>query len=248
MERTALYVLSIYAVCITFWHARTPAINALCTRDFVTPAAEGTCLCGEKQFCLCTPSLASDIIIELEDERGAVRDIVFIERKDGRGLAMVGGFVRVGESAEDAAVREALEETGLNVHHLRQWCMFSRPRRDPRRHTAALVFVARAKGIPHAHDDAKAIKTVPIAELQRRVPTFAFDHGDIVGAFMRHFHPVEGEAPRRGNRSVRSGGGGNKGKHRDLAAAEADEEEDLDLYDWACQRPGPAGLPAVVVP
>ena len=70
--------------------------------------------------------------------------------------------VRVGESSEAAAAREALEETGLAVTQLRQWCVFSEPSRDPRRHTAALVFVARARGTPKASDDAKGDKPLAV--------------------------------------------------------------------------------------
>lgn len=224
MERIGVGLLAVYALTLTFWHARSPHINTLCTRDFVDPAAQGSCLCGERQYCLCTPSMAADVIIELEDPHsdGIVREVVFIERKDGRGLAMVGGFVRVGESAEDAAVREALEETGLHVHSLQQWCLFSNPNRDPRRHTAAQVFVGRAKGEPSAHDDAKGIRKVSIAELQTNMPKFAFDHGDIVGSFVRRFHPPPGQIalslePRGRNRSLRIG------------------RKQLD-YDWACSQ------------
>ena len=144
-----------------------------------------------------------------------MKDIVFIERRDGRGLAMVGGFVKVGEAAEDAAAREALEETGLVVFNLRQWCVFSRPHRDPRRHTAALVFAARARGTPKASDDAKGIRTVSVHELQTNMPTFAFDHGQIVDAYVRAHHPS-------------GGGGGGRGGNRSKRKAASS------TYDWTC--------------
>ena len=160
----------VFTACVTVWALLATVfalsegrVNDLCRRDFVRPASVGSCLCGEKQFCLCTPSLAADVIIELEDAAGHVESVVFIERRDGRGLAMVGGFVKVGEAAEAAAEREALEETGLRLTRLRQWCTFSSPSRDPRRHTAALVHVGRARGTPRAADDAKAIKIVLVS-------------------------------------------------------------------------------------
>ena len=223
---TALTLVSLYALALTARHANltessshapAAAINPLCTRDFVEPTASGTCLCGEKQFCLCTPSLAADVLIELENEAGVATHVVFIERRDGRGLAMVGGFVKVGESAEAAAAREALEETGLTVRNLRQWCVFSAPRRDPRRHTAALVFIGRARGTPRSGDDAKGIRTVPIRELQRAPPTFAFDHGDIVGAYVARHHPLEGGGSRRRGRNRSAAA-------EDEAAADADAQ------------------------
>ena len=184
----ATALLFCYAAAVTLaycgWRQR---LNPLCTRDFVEPASDGSCLCNSKAFCLCTPSLASDIIIELEDGSG----VVFVERKDGRGLALVGGFVKVGEEAGDAAIREALEETGLSVRKesLRLFCLFSSPRRDPRRHTAAAVHVAVTGGTPQASDDAKATRVVPISQLQHSPPRFAFDHGQIVAAYVERFHP-----------------------------------------------------------
>lgn len=73
-----------------------------------------------------------DIIIELNG------GIVLIERKNPpHGWALPGGFVDYGESFEQAATREALEETGLKVELLRQFHTYSDPARDPRQHTAS---------------------------------------------------------------------------------------------------------------
>ena len=220
-----LVIVTLYSISITMRYAKSEnPVNPLCLRDFVEPTASGTCLCGEKKYCLCTPSLASDIIIELEDDTGTPTHIVFIERGDGRGLAMVGGFVKVGESAEAAAAREALEETGLSVTSLRQWCLFSKPKRDPRRHTAALVFAARARGTPRAADDAKGIRTVAIKELQTAMPKFAFDHGDIVGAYVARHHPLGGGGVH----------GGRKGRRNRSLSLEEDASGGGSRYDGAC--------------
>lgn len=92
-----------------------------------------------------------DIIIEIEG-----KGIVLIRRKNPPyGWAIPGGFVDYGESIENAAAREALEETSLKVRLLRQFHVYSSPDRDPRFHSISTVFIARATGTPIAADDAK---------------------------------------------------------------------------------------------
>jgi ADP-ribose pyrophosphatase YjhB (NUDIX family) len=118
-----------------------------------------------------------DIIIEIRDNRGR-EGIVLIERKNPPpGWALPGGFVDYGESLEAAAVREALEETSLRVRLIGQLGTYSDPARDPRKHTISTVFIARAKGIPAAGDDAKNLGI-----FARREITFplAFDHTRIL--------------------------------------------------------------------
>jgi len=194
-ERLALVAVLVYSIVLTARHVNTPQkLFELCGRDFHEPAAKGSCLCRAGDFCMCTPGLAADVILELEDSPGSgVRGVVFVVRGDGRGLAMIGGFVKVGESVEAAVRREALEETGLELTSVRQWCLFSDAKRDPRGHTAAMVHVARATGVPRAADDAKAIRVVPLDQLQQQLPRFAFDHGSIVAAYMDQHHPPAGQ-------------------------------------------------------
>lgn len=118
------------------------------------------------------PSPTVDIIIELPDDK-----IVLIERRNPPpGYALPGGFVDYGESLEDAAVREAREETGLDVEIVRQFHTYSDPSRDPRKHTITTVFIARADGTPRAGDDAAAILLADRDSL----PKMAFDHNRIV--------------------------------------------------------------------
>ena len=114
-----------------------------------------------------------DIIIELEG-----KGIVLIRRKNPPyGWAIPGGFVDYGESIENAAVREALEETSLRVELLRQFHVYSSPDRDPRFHTISTVFVARATGSPIAADDAKDVGVFTKESLPGKI---AFDHRKIL--------------------------------------------------------------------
>ena len=117
-----------------------------------------------------------DIIIELPE------GIVLIERKNPPfGWALPGGFVDYGESFEQAAVREAQEETGLSVTLIRQFHTYSDPGRDPRQHTASTVFIATASGTPQGGDDAAR------AEIFRKnnLPPLAFDHAKILADYFR---------------------------------------------------------------
>ena len=123
-----------------------------------------------------TPLLAADIIIELHDRPG--RPIVLIERKhEPLGWALPGGFVEVGESVETAAVREAAEETNLEISLVALLGVYSDPDRDPRGHTASVVYVASSAGDPVAMDDAAAVRVYDPDNLPRQL---AFDHARIL--------------------------------------------------------------------
>lgn len=124
------------------------------------------------------PLLTVDIIIQLPGER-----IVLIERKNPPfGWALPGGFVDYGESLEDAARREAREETSLDVFDLRQFRAYSDPERDPRHHTVTVVFTAKAEGVPAAGDDAKKVKVFELGHLPQNM---AFDHGKILEDYIK---------------------------------------------------------------
>jgi len=123
-----------------------------------------------------------DIIIEVKDRSGR-EGIVLIERKNPPpGWALPGGFVDYGESLEQAAVREAREETSLEVKLKYQLHTYSDPRRDPRRHTIATVFVASAKGRPRGQDDALRAEVFEASEIPARL---AFDHKKILKDYFR---------------------------------------------------------------
>ncbi len=116
-----------------------------------------------------------DLIIESDD------GIILIKRKNPPdGWALPGGFVEYGESIESASIREAREETGLDVELVRQFHTYSAPKRDPRHHTITTVFVARAHGRPLAGDDAKEIDIFRSENLPDQI---AFDHRDIINDY-----------------------------------------------------------------
>lgn len=128
--------------------------------------------CGGEVTTYRNPIPTADIIIRVEN------GVVLVKRKNPpHGWALPGGFIDYGESAEEAAVREAREETCLEVSDLRLVGVYSAPDRDPRHHTLTVVFSAEANGTPKAADDAEDIGMF----VRDNLPTpLAFDHAKIL--------------------------------------------------------------------
>jgi 8-oxo-dGTP diphosphatase len=125
------------------------------------------------------PSPTVDIIIELIDRPN--RPIILIERKnEPYGWAIPGGFVDYGESVENAAIREAFEEISLKVELVEQFHVYSDPKRDTRKHTLSVVFVAIATGQPKAADDAKNLGIFSLWEIPQPL---CFDHEQIIADY-----------------------------------------------------------------
>lgn len=110
------------------------------------------------------------------------KQVVLIERKnEPHGWALPGGFVDYGESLEQAASREALEETGLSVKNLRQFRAYSAPDRDPRHHTISMVFSADGIGTLCSGDDAANAQLFPLDQLPQPL---CFDHATILADYI----------------------------------------------------------------
>ncbi len=130
-----------------------------------------------------TPLIAADAIIELLDENNQP-GIVLIERKNPPyGWAIPGGFVDVGETIEQAAVREAKEEVCLDVSLVCLLGLYSDPARDNRGHTATAIYIATATGIPQAADDAKKVAVFSLDNLPAKL---AFDHAQVLQDYISY--------------------------------------------------------------
>lgn len=135
--------------------------------------------CGGPVATYANPTPTVDVIISTD------MGIILIQRKNPPyGWALPGGYIDYGESAEQAAIREAREETGLDVELTGLFGVYSDPRRDPRQHTISTVFTARAKDFRSlkAGDDAQSVQAFPCSELPRQL---AFDHDRILRDFFK---------------------------------------------------------------
>lgn len=144
-------------------------------------------LCGRPLQTYKNPTPTVDIIIACPG-----RKVVLIERKNiPFGWALPGGFVDYGETVEQAAVREALEETGLEVELTGLLGVYSDPRRDARKHTMSVVFTAQPVGAftLNAGDDAKNAEIFSLHELPRPL---VFDHEIILADYARIFERLNG--------------------------------------------------------
>lgn len=124
------------------------------------------------------PRITVDIIIELEG------GIVLIERKNPPfGWAIPGGFVDYGETLESAAIREAKEETSIDVMLTEQFHSYSDPARDTRHHTISTVFIGKGEGILQAADDAENAGVFQKDNLPHPI---VFDHNQILNDYFNY--------------------------------------------------------------
>ena len=123
------------------------------------------------------PGVSVDMLIAVEH-----RLVLVFRANEPINWALPGGYVAYGERVEDAARREAMEETGLELVDLEQFHVYSDPDRDPRQHSITTVFLARGQGVLRAGDDAaKAELFDPATGIPHPL---AFDHSRIVGDYL----------------------------------------------------------------
>jgi 8-oxo-dGTP diphosphatase len=133
--------------------------------------------CGAPVKSYRNPLPTVDIIIEIQ------KGIVLIERRNPPfGWALPGGFVDYGETLENAAIREAKEETQLDISNLILLGCYSDPGRDSRMHTISTVFIAEGSGVPQAADDALNLAVFPIEAVPDQL---CFDHASILADYIR---------------------------------------------------------------
>lgn len=133
--------------------------------------------CGEQVKSYRNPAPTVDIIIEING------GIILISRKnEPLGWALPGGFVDYGETLEEAAIREAVEETSLHIRNLKLLGCYSDPSRDARRHTISTVYVAEGEGTPRAADDAADLAVFTLDALPAPL---CFDHAAILADYAR---------------------------------------------------------------
>lgn len=128
----------------------------------------------EKQYR--NPAPTVDVILQRESK------VLMVRRKKDpfKGqLALPGGFINEGETAEQAAKREAMEETSLEVEPIDILGVYSDPRRDPRKHVMSTVFICIVVGgQDRAGDDAASLEWIELADVERQ--QVAFDHVTIL--------------------------------------------------------------------
>jgi len=122
------------------------------------------------------PSVATDIVLFTIHNKKL--NILLVKRKDDRGWAIPGGFIRKGETLSECAERELKEETGISVPFLEQFKNFSNPSRDDRGQTISVAYIAihpSGKLKLKADTDVSDVCWVEYDE----IPELAFDHNEI---------------------------------------------------------------------
>jgi 8-oxo-dGTP diphosphatase len=195
----------------------------------ITSTLHGSCFCsGIDDYCMCNPALAIDIVLISGTDH-----LWFVRRKDTNQLAIVGGFVDIGETVLDAVYRELYEETGLSIqssssstttttrtpsspmiHEPVLFGVYSDPRRDNRRHTVSAAYAIHLDGTEQmiASDDVKDVVRIPISDVPSLFSLFA-DQKTVVQDYIRLYYDTK---PKTSSDFIRSNGDFASDIHRSI--------------------------------
>lgn len=115
------------------------------------------------------PFVSVNVVIRDADK------VLLIDRRDGLGLGLPGGFPKLREKVETAALREAKEETGLDIELNGIIAVFSGKRRGSNIFATNLIYNAKIVGNATTRDslEGKCV-WIPLNEIERR--KIAIDH------------------------------------------------------------------------
>ena len=150
---------------------------------------QGSCWCSADEWCMCTPSLAVDLILT-----SGLDHVWLVRREDTGMLALMGGFTEVGETSAEAAQRELLEEMNIEMPENAELSLFgvyNDPKRDERRHTTSVVYIFDVPdgAKPKAGDDATNVVRLSLKEVENR--NFFIDHKTILMDYKRYLERLE---------------------------------------------------------
>ena len=141
---------------------------------------KGSCWCSADDYCMCTPSLAIDLILK------SGKDHIWCVRREDTGLlALMGGFTEVGETSEESVHRELMEEMGISLETSPiLFGVYNDPRRDSRRHTTSVVYIADIPSTvsPKAGDDATNVIRLALVDVDKH--DFFVDHQTIIHDYL----------------------------------------------------------------
>jgi len=127
-----------------------------------------------------TYRIAADALIV--DDPEFPTQIVLITRKNPPyqgNFALPGGFLEPREMIEECCIREAKEETSLDVEIVRIVGVYSDPDRDPRGRTVTVTYLCKSiGGTVEGSDDAESARWVLIDDVKEMA--LAFDHGQML--------------------------------------------------------------------